>query len=642
MLEVIRKRRNSIFILLAFVAIIIVFIFWGVSPNTDNGTVAQNAAVAKVDGEAITSKEYSYLYKRELEYYKNTFKNQFNEEMIKQLNLRQRTLDVLINRLLALKEAKAQGIEVSAEEVQEAIKKIPAFAKDGAFDKETYFKVLSSNRLKPDEFEKSVQQDLVTTKVRDRVLKDVSVPDDEMKAVFVKENRKVDFNYVSVDGSRFKSGVTVSDAEAEEYFKKSSTEFTVPTQIKAVYAGVKFNDLINKVIIADEELKRYYDRNLKQFEMPEEAKARHILIRPDNGATDKDKAKSEARKKAEDILAQLKGGAKFADLAKANSADPGSAKQGGDLGWFPKGVMVKSFEEAVFSLKKGEVSGVVETEFGFHIIMLDDKKDSDLMPFNKAKESIKRDIIRVKAMESAKQMMTAVETSFKEAKNFEEAKAAVAKEKDVKIASTELFTADDKRVALNADENLGKAVFDLKAGENTGVIETAEGVYIAKALEKIDSHLPGYAEAAEKVKAKVAERKADEAAQNKAGDILKAVKGGEDFAAVAKREKYPIEQTGYFSKIDGFIPKIEAFAGDKDKLFELTSDAPYYPEVLGYNNKYYVMKLNGIKEADEAEYDARKEEIKSRLLAEKQDEVLGKWLKDLKAKAKIEVNEELL
>lgn len=640
MLESIRKRRNSVLILIAFAAIIIVFIFWGVGPN-GGGDGTDPSIIATVDGESIPVREYANLYKREVEYYKNTFKEQFTDEMAQKLNLRQKALDILINRTLAIKEAKAQGIKVTDAEVQEAIKAIPVFSKDGAFDKELYFKVLSSNRLNPAEFEKSVEADLITAKIRETIVKGITVTEAEAKEKYLKENRRVDLGYIAVDAMKMKAAVAATDEEAREFLKKNGSEFMVPAKVKAFYAYASYADLSKRVKLTDAEIKEYYDKNQKQFEAPVSVKARHILLRPDPNAADAAKAKAEAKKKIEDLLKKAKAGANFAALAKANSQDPGSARQGGDLGWFQKGIMIKSFEDVAFNLKKGEISDVIETEFGYHIILVEDKKDTGVMPVKEAEPAIRQALTEQKSQETARGVVSSLEQRLNEAKSVDELKKAAASEKDVKYSVTDFFAEDDMNAELVRNELLRGAVFTLNPGAAKAV-ETEEGVYIIKLLERKDAHVPAFEEVASDVKEILIEEKAGAAAAKKAQELLEKAKKGEDLAALARSEKLKYDSTGYFSRTDGFMPRTGVFVGDKDGLFNLTEAAPYYSEAVPHNGKYFVFKLSGVKDADEMGFVIKKDELTSRLVAEKQDEALNKWLKGLREKSEIKVNEQLL
>lgn len=639
MLEAIRSKRNSVLILAAFAAIIVVFIFWGVGPNT--GGDNDMSVVATVDGQSITVKEYAGLYKRETEYYKNALKEQFTEEFARKMNLKQRALDILINRALALKEARSQGISVTQDEVRQAIGSIPAFGKNGAFDKEVYLQVLSSNRLTPSEFEKNVEDDLITTKIRDKIIKDISVTDEEIRAEYAKEARKIDLSYVAVDGSRFRGKISVDDSEAREYLKANSSVFMEPARVKAFYAYADYSDSQKKAKVTDAEIKEYYEKNIRDFELPESVKARHILVRPDPQAADPEKSKKDAKDRIESILNDLKAGKNFADLAKANSQDPGSAKSGGDLGWFQRGIMVKSFEDAAFSLGKGQMSGVIETEFGYHIIKVDDKKEAGLAPYNQAEPSIRRTLQMKKGEDGAREAMTALEGVFGSATSMSELKKAAA-EKGVKVAETDFFAESDSNAELVRAEEARNVVFTLKQGESSRAIGTREGIYIIKVLDRVEAHVPDYEKIAPKVKARIMDEKAAAEAVKKAEEILNKVKAGEDISAIAKAEGLKVESSGYFSRVDGFMPKVGAFVADNDDIFNLTEAAPYYKEVLKHNNRNYILKLASSKEADEAGLERRREEIRGRLTGQKQEEVLGKWVKGLKEKADIKVYSERL
>ncbi len=638
MLDGIRKRRNSIFIGAIFAAIIIVFIFWGMNPGSNN---ADRTLVATVDGAPIALKDYANLYKREVEYFRRTLKDQFTDEMERKMDLKQRTIDILINRALAINAAKEQGMKVSDAEVQDAIKSIPAFTVNNAFDKDQYFKVLNANRIKPADFEKSIGDDILASKMRDRILKDVAVTDADVKAAYERDNRKFDLDYIAVDAESFKKGVSVTDAEAREYLKKNGSAFMVPVKIKAFYAHTNPADLTKGVKLSDEDIKAFYERNMKDFELPEMVRAKHILIRPDPAEKDREKAKKEAKAKAEDVLKKIKKGGNFSQLASVYSQDPGSKTQGGELGWFQRGVMVKPFEEAAFSLKKDTVSGVVETDFGYHIIMVTDRKDAGVMPLKDAEVLIKKTLGMQKARGVARDMTAGLEKSFKDAKSLEELRKAAGSQKAFKASMTDFFSEDDK-TGLAGDDILRAAVFQLKAGEVSGPIDTPQGLYVVKVLERKEAHVPDYADIAGKVKEKVAIEKAHDAAGKKAQEILKKAVGGEDLAAVARKENYKVLETCYFTKAQGFIPKIGVFTGDKPKLFELSKSAPYYAEVLPSNDKFYILRLKGVSEPDESGFEPRKEAIKSRLLAEKQEDALNKWLKDLRGKAKVKIYEDRL
>lgn len=640
MLEGIRKRRNSAIILVAFAAIIIVFVFWGVGPNGGSGN--DPGVVASVNGEPITSREYANLYKRQVDFYRETFKDQFTDEMIQKLDLKHKSIDILINRILALKEADAQGIEASEKEVQDAIRAMPAFSNNGSFDKDLYFKVLSSNRLNPAEFEKNVEADIVTAKIRATVLKDISVTDEEVRERYFKENKKVDLKYITVESAAMKGAVSVTDAEAKDYLQKNASDFMVPLKVKAFYAFARYPDFSGKAAVTEAEIKEYYEKNKQQFETPEAVKARHILIRPDTKEADKEKAKADAKNRMEDVLKKVRSGADFAQLAKQVSQDPGSAKQGGELGWFQKGIMIKAFEDAAFSLGKNEVSNVVETEFGFHVIKVEDRKDAGYLPVKEAEPAIREALASQKSVSLAREALMKVDAKAGQAKTDEELKKAASSEKGVKGAVTGYFSENDRKEGLARNQDLSLALFSLSPGQGSRIVETDEGAYLLRVVDRKDAHVPDFNEVGPKVKEALAIEKAGSEARGKAQQVLEKLRNGEDMAKVAASEKLKVESTGLFGRIEGFMPRTGIFVGDKEDLFALDEKAPYYPEVLSQSGKHYVFKFSGVKEASEAGFEMKKDDIRSRLLAEKQEEALSKWLNGLREKSKIMVNEGML
>lgn len=638
MLESFRSKRNSIFVVVVFAAIIVVFIFWGVGPSGDGS--GQNV-VATVNGEAISVRDYTSLYKRETEYFKETLKDKFTDEIAEKMNLKQRALDILINRSLAAEAARDEGIEVTTEEVQKAIQSIPQFGRDGAFDKDVYFKVLSSNRVKPADFEKSIEADIITARMREKVVKGVVVTDEEVTKAYLRDNRKIDLAYIAIDPSMFLGNVEVTEAEAREFLKINGAIFMEPARIKAFYAYADFNLFTRNVKFTPEEIKGYYEKNPKEFEIPGAVKVRHILIRADAAAADAAREKEEARAKAGEILKKIKGSANFAAIAKQFSQDPGSAANGGDLGWFKKGVMVQAFEDAAFALKKGEVSPVVETEFGFHIILAEEKKEPGQVSVKDAEPMIKNAMAEYKGKNAAKEALMGLEKAFKSASGADDLKKAASSVKGVKSVLTPLFTSKDKAVELASNDMLSDEAFALKSGEVSPVLEAPQGVYLLKIIERQDAAVPDYEKIAAQVKKAVGQKKAAAAASKKADELLARLRSGEDLKAISSKEKFKVEQTGFFSRMDGFMPRTGVYAADKEKLFELTDKAPNFDSTVEHKGRYYLFSLNAAKDADPAGLDGGKAQfIKERLLSTKQEEALNGWINGLRQKAEIQVFKE--
>ncbi len=640
MLEGIRKRRNSLIILLAFGAIIIVFVFWGVGPTKDDNA---GNVVAVVDGVDISVRDYATVYKRQLENYKKAMGDAFTDELIEQMDLRHRTLDGLIERLLMIKNAKSKGIKISPEEVQTVIKLMPAFQTKGVFDKDLYFSLLAANRLKPAEFEKGIEADLLAGRARQEATAGMSVTDEEAMAHYKETRKKISLEYIAVPEKTFEPGIRTNEAEEREYLKKNGSRFMEPARLKAAYAIVDYRLVAGKFKPTEDELKEYYERNKEEFTSQEQVKARHILIRPYQNATDKARAESDARAKAETILKRIKNRESFPALAKEHSEDPGSRERGGDLGWFSRGSMVKQFEDAAFALKKGEASGIVETEYGFHIILVEDKKEGGVRPFDKARTYIYDAVADQKAEYKAREIAAELEAQFKKAVSLEELKNAANAHKDlVRFVATGFFTADDRTEVLSGMDALRGVAFSLKAGDAATPTEGPGGLYVIKALDKKDAHVAEYEAVKSKVRAMLVEEKAWNEARKGAKEIIARLKNGEDIKKVAAEYRYKALDTGLFGREEQAIPNAGVRIEDKEGFFSLGPKNPVYPEPVKSNDAFFVFMHRGTVEPDAKGFDAAREGIRSTLLTDKQDKAIDNWLKDLKAKAKIKVYEEAL
>ncbi|MEK7842426.1 MAG: SurA N-terminal domain-containing protein, partial [Deltaproteobacteria bacterium] len=334
MLKVLRKRKRSWMIFLILGAIIMVFVLWGVGNfKLDKATVA-----ASVNGKSITATAYVRAYQQQINYYRNILKDQFNDEFLERMNLKQNTIQMLINTELQLQEAKKQGITVSTDDIQKKIASVQVFQKGDVFDKGQYLQVLKANHLLPGDYEKGVKDSLIIDKVQKKITDAINITDKGIEDAFAGENKKINLQYIAVDGASFEKDAVAADGEAQAYFEKNKASFKLPTMIKAAYISIPFKDLLQKAKISEAEIKQYYEKNINEFQMQKQVLARHILIRPAPGASDIKKAKEDARKKAEDILSSLaKKGADFASLAKKYSDDKASGGKGGSLGYFKQG-----------------------------------------------------------------------------------------------------------------------------------------------------------------------------------------------------------------------------------------------------------------------------------------------------------------
>lgn len=638
MLKFLRSKKQSTIIYVILGAIILVFVFWGMFTGGGGGAPD---IVAKVDGKSIKTVDYQKAYRRQLEQYRNLLKGQMSDDVLEQLNLKERTLDSMVNRALIVKDAKRKGIKLTKNDLKSAIQKIPDFQVDGSFNKERYLSVLQANRMMPNEFEEGYREDMIIQRAQEVVLKDLSVSDEEVKDLFSVENRTVNLNYLTVDAKSFDKTVEVSDEEAEAFLEENKEAFRVPAKIKVAYASLFFKDLVKEAKVPEADIKSYYEENISTFEIPKEVQASHILIRPSKKTDDSGNDDGEAQKRAEDILSQLRKGKGFAALAKQYSEDPGSAKKGGELGYFKRGDMVKPFENAAFSLKAGETSDIVKSDFGYHIIKVTDVKEARTLPIEDVMDDILLVLNLEEARELARERMESLQRLFDDDRPIDEIEEAASKE-GARFVTTGYLTKNERIDDVARYDRLRQEAFSMDAGEVSGMLELPHGVYILKVVERDDSHLPAYDEVSDKVDEIVKKRKALQQAREKADAILNALNEGKSIEDIASAEKLTLNESGFISKVDGSIPGIGKNIGEKEGLFTLTEETPHYPEPLQYGSTFYIFSLKGSREADQKLFEAKREELRKRLLTKKQEEAMTAWITEMRSKAKIEVNRSAL
>ncbi len=632
MLDFLRQKRRSSVIVVIFAAIILVFIFWGsYSPQGDN---ASSNYVAEVDGVGISANAYNELYRRQMEYYRNIFKGKVSEDFFDKLDLRKQAVNMLVEKTVILNAAEKEGVKASKAEVQDRIAAIPAFRKDGVFNKDVYFSLLQQNRLSPGEFEQGLREDITIEKMRNNALKDVSVSEAEAKEMYLKENRQISLDYVEVQASKFLGSAAVKDEEISAYYGKNIERFMLPAKINAFYAYMGKEVFAKGIKVTDAELKARYERDMDEFREPRKIKAAHILV---SHKDDKDKAK----KKAEELLGRIKKGEDFSSLASKYSDDPGSAKKGGDLGYFSIGMMVKPFENAAVALKKGETSGIVETEYGYHIIRVDDIKEEKLTSFNDVRARLQSRIVFERGEAAAREKISSLDAALRAASTVDEFKNA-AKKSGAMSAVTGLISETDASSELVKDERLKDAAFVLGANGISGIVDTQGRLYIIKIIERQDEH-PAPLQAVKKFIEDVLKReKAVEEAEAAAKGFLDKVKAGGDFAGLAKKEGYKTGKTESFSMAKGSIPGINVSLAENGAIFDLTKTHPYYGMPLTQGESSYVFRLRDSKEAALKGFEDKKAEFMARKLDEKKAAATKVWLEGLKAKASIVVHEELL
>ena len=627
MLKYMRTHASSWIIKVGLVFIIVVFAFyfgWGRIGRKHEGMVA------KVNGQFITETEFKQRYQYLLELYRNRYNDRLSEEMIRFLGLKRQALDMLINDILLYQEGLRMNLRVSPEELRKSIQTL--FQDNGKFSREMYLMWLRSKRIKPGDFEQMQEQQLLINKLRNVVLQNTSIiSEEEAREAYLTENERVNLEFIKIGPAVFleKSGPT--RAEVEEYFSSHRESFRIPEKVNLQYMVFRPKDYRDKVEVSQEEIKTYYEVNIDDFVIQEQLRARHLLIKVSPDADPQ--GVEEARKRAEEILARAKKGEDFASLAKKYSEDPPTAEKGGDLGYFPRGRMVKEFEEAAFSLKPGELSTVMRTQFGFHIIKAEDVKQERTQSLDEVRKSIESTLRDQKARELAERSVE--EAFFIIYKGGEMEK--VADEYHVAIEETGFFSRGENIKGIPLNEDITSMVFSLEEGEITPGIEVSNNMYLFRLTEKQQPRLPELAEVKDRVEKELREKKARETAESVAEDLLAELKEGKPMKEAATSNGLKVEETGLFQRWTNYLPKIGPSEGVVEVISLLSAQNPYPDRPMKIGEDWVLIRFKELERPDMKEFESERQKWEEMLRYRKGEEGYRRWLAALRGRSKIQV-----
>jgi peptidyl-prolyl cis-trans isomerase D len=364
MFDFVQERKRLVQIVL--LVIILPFAFFGVDSYNK---ATKSTAPASVNGIDVSAQDFENGMRQQQARMRQMLGENFDPTLFETPEIKKAVLDGLVGQKLLVQRAKAAGLTVTDDQVATVIAGVEAFQVDGKFDKKRYEMVLSNKQLSPLMFEAQVREDLLAQQMREVFAQNGFVANNSVDTIIRLNEQQRVISVATVPFQSFLAQAKADDAAVKKYYDQNAKEFEVPEQVRVEFVKFSAENLMGKIDATVAEAQKYYNEHAKEFGTPEQRQAAHILI---NAAANAPQSEQDAAKaKAEQLLKQLKQKPdSFAELAKQNSQDPGSAANGGDLGFFGQGQMVKPFEDATFALKQGEISGLVKSDFGYHIIKL--------------------------------------------------------------------------------------------------------------------------------------------------------------------------------------------------------------------------------------------------------------------------------
>lgn len=430
-------------------------------------------------------------------------------------------------------EAKRLGITVSDQERADRIREIlpTAFNGDTFVGNEAYSQMVQQRfQMTVPAFEELVRSSMIEEKFHRLLTDGVSVSPADIQREFRYENEKIKLDYAAANPETLADKINPDDAEVKAYYDLHKSDFQVPEKRVVRYGLLDLNQLRQSVSVTDDELKAIYQQNIQQYEVPDRVHAEHILLTT-VGKTDAEVA--EVKKQADDILAQArKKGANFEDLAKKYSQDPGSKDKGGDLGWLVHGQTVPEFDKAVFSTPKGDISDLVKTQYGFHIIKVLDKETAHTKPFDEVKESLRGPYVLQKADQQSNSIADQMSSMIRQTNktNLDQ----LAQKFHLNVGATRPLAPTDAILELGNGQDIKDEIIRLRPNELSLPIRTDRGYVVLSLQQVLPAHPGSLDEVRDKIVAQLRLSKSQALAMSKITDLVKRVKAGEKFDAAAK------------------------------------------------------------------------------------------------------------
>jgi peptidyl-prolyl cis-trans isomerase D len=640
MLKELRENFKHLkWILWIVIAIFVLFVFvdWGMGSSRGAGT--DSALAAKAGDVRITTAEFQKEYAFAEERYRQAYGKNFSPELARAMNLPEQVLNGMIDRRLLRAEAARLGLTVTDEELTQHILGLKdpqsgrgLFVKDGVFVGDaTYKRILAANRLSPESFEADTRDGLVLDKLNRFYTQSMVVSDEDVKDEYESRNVKAKISYVLAPPSSAPP-VNVTDAEAEAVFKSNPTPYLQPEKRKAKYLLVETAKIRPTIVVSDADVQADYTANAESFRKGEEIHARHILYKVDGGNEAAQKAKADAAVK------RLKAGADFAALAKAESDDPGSKANGGDLGSFPKGRMVKEFEEAAFNAKEKEIVGPVRTSFGWHVIQVLERTGERVQPFFEVAPGIRQRLQEERAREEAKRLAASLADKVAKLGKASDDDLRKLTSAGVTFNETDFLARTDAPAGIGFNPQFAEKLFSLKEGETSPApVSTARGEAIVKCVEIRKPGLPAFAEVKARVIADIQRKKQDEATLANAKQLL-AESGS--LEGLAKKLFLKVETPDAFPK-GGPIPGLGSAKPVLDAVFSGKPGETKGPVALEGRGAV-VLRVESVTPFDPAAFDKEKDALKEQLRGQKASKMLQALVQRRRSDLKVEFNKELL
>jgi peptidyl-prolyl cis-trans isomerase D len=593
MLQAMRDKVMGVLGWIVIGLIIITFALFGLGSYIQDKS---QVFAAKVNDVEITPRELQMAYQQQRAQMEQMLGDAYDPALLNDKLLRQRALDSLIDRQLVFQASQDAGMAVSDQLLAAHIQSAPVFQEDGGFSEQRYQRLLYQQGQSPASFEYDTRRGLQMEQLLNGLSRSAFVTDSEVEQAYRLQEQTRDFSYWIIAAQPFEATVEISEQQIEEYYQQHAGEFVVPERVRVAYLRLSGEELADAVEVDESELQAQYQARKDALKTQEQRRASHILVQV---AADADQeALDAARNKAQELLDQIRAGADFAELAANNSDDPGSAAQGGDLGFFAKGVMAPEFEASAFALQPGEVSDPVQTQFGFHIIKLIEVRAGEVPAFDAVRDEILAEL-RQRGVDDLfyENLEQLTDLSYEHPDSLDTAAEALGLE----IQRSDWLTASGGE-GIGVYPKLMAVVFGedvLEAGHNSEPVEVgANDVIVARVEEREAAQQLPLDKVRDQIRAALRKQLAAQQAQVKGEELL------EKLAQGASAEE--IEAQDYVTSGQAEAVKRSASEHNAEVMgeaFKLARPQPGASVESGFalsDGGYAVVRLTGVSDGDPA------------------------------------------
>jgi peptidyl-prolyl cis-trans isomerase D len=632
-----RMRRHKGWLKWSLGLVVLAFIVFYIPSFLDDPTAVGVGAlpgevIAEVEGRSVTAGQFQQRYNSQIQAYRTAYGSNLNDQLLRQLGIDQQILQAMIDEQAALVEAERLGLNVSDEELAQQIFSIPGLQENGRFIGEQRYEALLRSQIPPltkAMFEDNLRGSLMIDKLHAALTDWMTVADGEVEREFTQRNEKVKLQVVALTADRFRDQVTVTDADVSAHFDMHKTDYRIGEQRKVRMLLLDRDQARAKTVVPAADLQRYYNDNISLYQTPEQIRASHILL----NTAGKDEAT--VRKQAEDLLKQARAGADFAALAMKFSEDPGSKVNGGDLDYFSRGRMVPEFETAAFALEPGQISDVVKTQYGFHIIKAVDKKPAVTQTFDEVRPQIEE---QLKTQRTDQQLTARANEMARRIDDPSDLDTA-AREAGVTVTESDFFGREDPIPGLGAAPQVALAAFELADNAVSAPIASPRGPVFISVTQKREARIPMLDEVKDRVREDTIRTRATELSRQRAAAVATSLRSASNFAAAAKAQGLEAKDTELIAR-GSPLPDIGVNQDVEKAVFGLPAGSVSDP--ITTRDASVIVRVVERDDVTPDELRLGKEAFRGQLLNERRARFFASYMAKAKERMDIEIRQDVV